>query len=137
MLQFVADMALPIQENFLPHEDGQPLPMGSIAATLAFAARQQTAREDGQPNWRALPDDGSREFPGGKLVNATVTLCTEIKQKLPANGVRWLYLRTVCKRIVDGRMDFEVLVLDEHMGLVAINHQAVVLVPAAAKIRKE
>ncbi|KAL3492746.1 thioesterase-like superfamily-domain-containing protein [Aspergillus germanicus] len=110
MLHFVADMALPIQENFLPHEDGQPLPMGSIAAMLAFAARQQTAREQWQRNWRALPDDGSRE---------------------------WLYLRTGCKRIVDGRMDLKVLVVDERMGLIAISHQTVVLVPAAAKIRKE
>ncbi|KAL3452116.1 thioesterase-like superfamily-domain-containing protein [Aspergillus insuetus] len=125
MLQFVADMALPIQENFLPHEEGQPLPMGSLAATLAFAGRQKTAHEEGQRDWRALPDDGSREFPGAKLVNATVTL-----------WVRWLYLRTCCKRIVDGRMDLEVLVFDEHMGLVAISHQTVVLVPAAAKIRK-
>ncbi|KAL4934761.1 hypothetical protein BDV06DRAFT_235289 [Aspergillus oleicola] len=135
MLQFVVDMTLPIQENFLPHEEWKPLPMGSIAATLEFASRQRKAREEGQPDWRALPNDGSREFLGAKLINATVTLCTEIKQRLPAEGVRWLYLRTVCKRIVDGRMDLEVLVYDERMDLVVVSHQAVVLVPATAKMR--
>ncbi|KAL2853527.1 hypothetical protein BJX68DRAFT_233097 [Aspergillus pseudodeflectus] len=33
-------------------------------------------------------------------------------------------------------MDLEVVVFDERMGLVAISHQTVVLVPAAAMIRK-
>jgi hypothetical protein len=62
MLQFVADMALPIQENFLPHEDGQPLPMGSIAATLTFAARQQTAREEGQATGGLCPTTARGSF---------------------------------------------------------------------------
>ncbi|PYI11157.1 hypothetical protein BO78DRAFT_163449 [Aspergillus sclerotiicarbonarius CBS 121057] len=135
MIQFVVDMTLPIQENFLPHEKGKPLPMGSIAATLEFAARQQKARKEGQSTWRALSDDGSKEF-WAETLNVSLTLSTEIKQKLPPQGVRWLYLRTECKRILNGRMDMEVLVFDERMDLIAISHQVAAIISAKSKIQK-
>ncbi|PLB54132.1 hypothetical protein P170DRAFT_460361 [Aspergillus steynii IBT 23096] len=134
MIQFVMDMALPIQENWFPHEDGKP-PTGSIAGTLQFAAQQQKAREEGREDWRPLSDDGSKMLRA-KMVNVSLTMSTEIKQRLPEEGVRWLYLRTECKRVVDGRMDLEVLMFDERMDLIAIGHQTAVLIPPVSKIQK-
>ncbi|OJI91504.1 hypothetical protein ASPTUDRAFT_38528 [Aspergillus tubingensis CBS 134.48] len=135
MIQFVGDMALPIQENYVPHGEGKPLPMGSIAALLEFAKRQEKARNEGRSDWRVLNDDGARNF-WGKTLNVSLTLSTEIKQRLPAEGVRWLYLRTECKRILNGQMDMEVLILDERMDLIAISQQIAALVPANSKIQK-
>ncbi|GKZ37574.1 hypothetical protein AbraIFM66950_009187 [Aspergillus brasiliensis] len=135
MIQFVADMALPIQENFVPHEEGKPLPMGSMAATLGFAKRQEKARDEGRSDWRVLNDDDTKYF-WGKMLNVSLTLSTEIKRKLPPEGVRWLYLRTMCKEILDGRIDMEVLIFDEKMDLIAISHQIAALIPAKSKIQK-
>ncbi|RAK89610.1 PKS-like enzyme [Aspergillus costaricaensis CBS 115574] len=135
MVQFVGDMPLPIQENYVRHEEGKPFPMGSIAAMLEFAKRQEKARNEGRSDWRVLNDDGTKKF-SGKLLNVSLTLSTEIKQRLPAEGVRWLYLRTECKRILNGQMDMEVLIFDERMDLIAISQQVAALVPANSKIQK-
>ncbi|GJP97113.1 hypothetical protein AnigIFM59636_001740 [Aspergillus niger] len=135
MIQFVGDMALPIQENYMPHEEGEPLPLGSIAATLEFAKRQEKARNESRSDWRVLDDDGSNEFRG-KVLNVSLTLSTDIKQKLPPEGVRWLYLRTECKKIMNGQMDMQVLIFNERMDLIAISRQVAVLVPAKSKIQK-
>lgn len=135
MIPFVVDMTLPIQENFFPHEEGKSLPVGSIAATLGYAARQQKAREEGRSDWRVLEDDGSKKF-GAKILHVSLTISTEIKQRLPAEGVRWLYLRSECKRVLNGRMDLEVLVFDERMDLIAISHQTAVLIEGTSKMQK-
>lgn len=135
MIPFVVDMTIPIQENFFPREKGKPLPVGSIAATLGYAARQQKAREEGRSDWRVIDDDGSKKF-GARILHVSLTISTEIKQGLPAEGVRWLYLRSECKRILNGRMDLEVLVFDERMDLIAIGHQTAVLIEGASKIQK-
>ncbi|KAJ1714953.1 PKS-like enzyme [Aspergillus flavus] len=118
MIQFIVEMPLPVQENLFPPIDDKPS-TGSIAATLEFAEQQQRAREEGREDWRALEEDGSKTLKA-RMVNVSLTLSTEIKQRLPSEGVRWLYLRNECKRILNGRMDMEVLLFDEKMDLIAI-----------------
>ncbi|KAK1149443.1 hypothetical protein N8T08_006666 [Aspergillus melleus] len=134
MIPFVVDLALPIQENLFPPIDGKPS-TGSIAATLEFAEQQRKAREEGREDWRALEEDGSKVLKA-RMVNVSLALSVEIKQRLPAEGVRWLYLRNECKRILNGRMDMEVLLFDEKMHLIAISHQTAVLIPPARKMQK-
>lgn len=102
MIPFVVDMTIPIQENSFPREKGKPLPVGGIAATLEYAARQQKAREEGRSDWRVIDDDGSKTF-GARILHVSLKISTEIKQRLTAEGVRWFYLRSECKRIVNGR----------------------------------
>ncbi|KAF2794882.1 hypothetical protein K505DRAFT_407292 [Melanomma pulvis-pyrius CBS 109.77] len=140
LIQFAADLNLPIQENFVQPHLGM-IPVGSIAATLNFAATQEKARKAGTLNWRELPDDGSLPEDGSKffkhsLVHATLTMSTEIKKRLPDGGVRWLYLRTEAKSIQNGRMDLQVLLLDEGMDLVAISHQVAQIVRGIDKSSK-
>jgi len=117
------------------------IPVGSVAATLNFAAKREKARKAGVSNWRELPDDGSRQEDGSKifkhsLVHAALSMSTEVKERLPEEGVRWLYLRTEAKRIQDGRMDLQVLLLDEGMELIAISHQVAQIVKAIDKSSK-
>ena len=45
----------------------------------------------------------------------------EIKKLLPAEGVRWLFVRARAEQIRKGRMDVEVVILDEGMDLVALS----------------
>jgi hypothetical protein len=102
--------------------------LGSLVATLAFSARQEQARRNGDSNWRELADDGylPEVGPGlfkNAMINVTLSMTTEIKKRLPEDGVEWLYMRTEAKRLEGSRMDLEVLLLDESMDLVAISHQ--------------
>lgn len=70
------------------------------------------------------------------MVNVSSTLSVEIKQRLPVEGVRWLYLRNECKRILNGLMDMGVLLFDENLDLIVISHQTAVLIPPAGKMEK-
>lgn len=135
MIHFVMDSTLPIQENLFPHEADKPLPMGSIAATLGFAATQKAARDEGTKDWRPLDLDGSKKMML-QTVHVTLSMSTEIKKNLPAEGVRWLYMRTEAKSIVDGRMDLQILMFDETMDLVAVTAQVAHIIPAAQKKQK-
>lgn len=90
LVQFAADMNLPIQENFV-QAHLRLVPVGSIAATLIFAAAQGKAGNAGIKNWRELPDDGSlpqdvSKFFKRSLIHATLTMSTEIKKRLPDEG---------------------------------------------------
>ncbi|KAE8141710.1 thioesterase-like superfamily-domain-containing protein [Aspergillus pseudotamarii] len=133
MIQFAIDMSLPVQENFFPRT--KRLPTGSVAATLEFAEAQRQARIQGKPNWRELELDGSTE-PNTETVNVALSMSTEVKKNLPPGGVRWLYLRSEVKRIIDGRMDMEILLCDETMELIAISQHAAQIIPSAQKWEK-
>lgn len=132
-------MDLPIQENLVPPHDGEK-PVGSIAATLAFVATQEGARNVGRPNWRDLPDDGSQPRMGPNSLGVAwfmlLLVCPPRLRKLPGNGVRWLYLRTEAKRIQGGRVDFEVLVFDERMDLVAVSSQVAQIIRGVDKTQR-
>ncbi|GMF74774.1 unnamed protein product [Aspergillus oryzae] len=108
---------------------------GSVAATLKFAAAQRDSRIQGRPNWRELELDGSKE-PITQTVHVTLSMSTEVKRNLPRKGVRWLYLRSEVKRIVDGRMDMEILLCDETMELIAVSQHAAHIIPSAQKLEK-
>jgi hypothetical protein len=104
---------------------------------LRYALAQKKARDQGKNNWRELPDDGSREAPGASMIHVSISMSVEIKKRLPLDGVRWLYLRTEAKSIKNGRLDFQVLVLDESMDLVAISHQVAQLASGLDKSERK
>ena len=53
----------------------------------------------------------------------TLSMTLNIKKVLPREGVKWLFLRARLKTVENGRLDAEVLVLDEKLELVAISLQ--------------
>ena len=60
----------------------------------------------------------------------------EMKKVLPPGGVPWLFLRAQIKKILNGRLDAEILVLDEKLELVAVSHQINRIVPGLGFTRK-
>jgi len=52
----------------------------------------------------------------------TVLLNLDIKKQLPKGGVEWLFVRVATKQIKNGRMDLEIIILDEGAEVVAISH---------------
>ncbi|KAF3481778.1 uncharacterized protein GIQ15_04537 [Arthroderma uncinatum] len=66
--------------------------------------------------------------PKGKFWYPTILLNLDIKKKLPAEGVEWMYSRVQTKRLQNGRMDLDVIIMDEKGELVALsNHVALVI----------
>lgn len=58
----------------------------------------------------------------------TVLLNIDFKKALPDEGVEWLFLRVRAKRIQNGRMDYEIVVLDEARDVIAVsNHINLIL----------
>lgn len=89
------------------------LPASSTPATnnLEKAADGGWKKETEKPNW----------YP-------TVLLNLDVKKALPEEGVEWLFVRVRAKKIENGRMDLEVVVLDEGGALVAVsNHVCLIL----------
>ncbi|KAF1967606.1 hypothetical protein BU23DRAFT_583772 [Bimuria novae-zelandiae CBS 107.79] len=141
LIQFAIDLTLPVQEN-LRSAEAASAPIGSLAATLAFAAKQKQLYDDGHNDWRQLQNDGLLPHLDGDLwrtsmINATLGMSVEIKKKLPEAGVRWLYLRGEITKVESSRFDLEMLFLDKSRDLVAIGHQVAWIVADVQKQRRD
>ena len=64
----------------------------------------------------------------GLMWYPTLLLNLDMKKVLPPEGVEWLFVRVRAKQIRDGRMDLEVVVLDEEEDLVAISNHVSLIV---------
>ena len=58
----------------------------------------------------------------------TVLLNMDFKKPLPEEGVEWLFVRVETKRIRNGRMDLEVVILDESGDIVALSQHVALAV---------
>ena len=67
----------------------------------------------------------------------TLTMSLEIKKLLPPGGVRWLLVRAQVKEVKDGRMDAEVMIFDQGMGLVALSHQTCSVVENSKALKQK
>lgn len=74
---------------------------------------------------------GAVEKASAKFWYPTVLLNVDIKKKLPPGGVEWLYSRVQNKRLKDGRLDIDIVILDEEGDLVAISNQVALVVSAS------
>ncbi|KAI4198592.1 MAG: hypothetical protein LQ350_005183 [Teloschistes chrysophthalmus] len=66
----------------------------------------------------------------------TVLLNLDVKKALPEEGVDWLFVRVRAKKIQNGRMDLEVVVLDEGGGLVAISNHVCLILDAERNMKR-
>lgn len=60
----------------------------------------------------------------------TVLLNLEIKKSLSKKGVEWLFARVITKSIKNGRMDLEIVILDEGGEIVALSNHVALAVAA-------
>ena len=58
----------------------------------------------------------------------TVALNLEAKKALPPTGVEWLRMRVAAKQIKNGRLDLEVIIMDENGELVALSQHVNMIV---------
>ncbi|KAK2831938.1 hypothetical protein FQN49_007017 [Arthroderma sp. PD_2] len=70
----------------------------------------------------------------GKFWYPTILLNMDIKKKLPAEGVEWLYLRVHTKKLHNGRMDLDVVIMDEKGEVVALSNQVALALSASRNL---
>ncbi|KAI9654964.1 MAG: hypothetical protein M1821_005717 [Bathelium mastoideum] len=109
---FVTDISFPILDNFFPGNC-----TGSHANTVSVALQQKHDRENGTVRYI---ESGSYESQGMVISLATNI---EIKKRLPAEGVKWLFMRAQAKEIKHGRQSMEIILLDAEGDLVALSSQ--------------
>lgn len=63
-----------------------------------------------------------------KLWLPTLVLNLEFKKLLPPEGVEWLFVRCHAKQIKNGRMDMEIVILDEGGDIVALSSHVALIV---------
>lgn len=66
----------------------------------------------------------------------TVLLNLEVKKTLPPEGAEWLYSRVTARQIRNGRMDLQIVVLDEEGELVALSNHVALIVPAQRNMKR-
>lgn len=66
----------------------------------------------------------------------TLLLNLDVVKALPPEGVDYLFVRAQTKRVLNGRLDIEVTILDEHGDLVALSHHVTLVVDASRNLAK-
>ncbi|KAL8954141.1 MAG: hypothetical protein Q9222_000024 [Ikaeria aurantiellina] len=66
----------------------------------------------------------------------TQSMSMEMKKVLPPEGVKWLFLRARIKKIQKGRLDAEIVILDEGLELVAVSQQVTLIITGLGFTKK-
>ncbi|KAF4908973.1 hypothetical protein CGCF415_v006216 [Colletotrichum fructicola] len=79
--------------------------------------------------WRPRRGEEQTPFRSDEMFwYPTLSLNLDVKRSLPENGVEWLFIRCLAKVIQNGRLDLEVIILDQDQNVVALsNHVNMVL----------
>lgn len=67
-------------------------------------------------------ENGKDKPKPAKFWYPTLLLNLDVKKALPEEGVEWLFVRVDSKQIRNGRMDLEIVIMDEEGEIVALSH---------------
>ena len=124
-LGFVADLFPQIVENCYT--------AGEVETGLAGGE----AQSQGSGDQRSLAEMSEAEKSGvAKFWYPTLLLNLDVKKALPAEGVKFLFVRARAKQIRNGRMDLEVTILDEGGELVALSNHVVLVMDSARNLKR-
>jgi acyl-CoA thioesterase FadM len=74
--------------------------------------------------------EANKNHSPAKYWYPTLLLNLDIKKPLPEEGVEWLFVRVESKVIKNGRMDLEVVIMDENGEVVALSQHVAFAVSA-------
>lgn len=78
----------------------------------------------------AVSTGGSAKRQPARYWYPTLLLNLDIKKSLGSEGVEWLFARVRAKQIRNGRMDLEVVILDNAGEIVALSHHVCLILGA-------
>lgn len=79
---------------------------------------------------------GSKNTAVARFWYPTVLLNIDFKKPLPEEGVDWLFVRAAAKQIKKGRMDIDIVILDEGGEIVALSQHVALAVPTERNVAK-
>ena len=99
----------------------------------AEKATENSSRSDGNNQKERVrlanpPDTILKTAYWSRFWYPTVVLSLDIKKRLPDEGVEWLFSRIEAKQIRNGRMDYQISILDEGGDLVALSNHVLLVV---------
>ena len=115
-LGFAIDICFPMLDNFFPEKS-----IGHHAAVVAAGLKQKKDRENGTLGGEAI--DESSGFYDTPATYMSLNVTVEMHKRLPVGGVDWLFLRGRARHAKNGRLNLEVILLDETGDLVALSNQ--------------
>ncbi|KAL1953005.1 hypothetical protein VTO42DRAFT_3776 [Malbranchea cinnamomea] len=124
-LGFLIDMFPMILETFDERPWDKPDDASSGSTASAATAAQQAEKKKKEA---MTPEQKAASVL--KFWYPTVLLNVEFKKKLPPGGSEWLYSRVITKALKNGRMDLDIVVLDEHGDVVALSNHVALIVSA-------
>ena len=102
MLPIGCDMYVPALENFYEESDRNIQNFGKQSQQWAKTGMPEKTEWD-LPRWYT-----------------TVNMTVDVKRKLPQEGVKWLFTRMKTNEAVDGRLDVQGHIWDDHGRLIAL-----------------
>lgn len=87
-------------------------------------------RDQANPYDISTPPDLTTKKPA-RFWYPTLLLNLDIKKALPEEGVEWLFVRVRTKQIKNGRMDLEVIIMDESGDIVALSHHVTLILDSS------
>ncbi|KAG8158257.1 hypothetical protein KVR01_012018 [Diaporthe batatas] len=87
--------------------------------------------------WRPGPDEEQTPFRTDETFwYPTLSLNLDVKRSLPEQGAEWLFVRCSAKVIQNGRLDLEVIILDQQQNVVALSNHVNMIVSAERSMKK-
>lgn len=66
----------------------------------------------------------------------TLALNLDVKRPLPEEGAKWIFARIQSKMIHNGRMDLEVVIMNEQMEIIALSHHVAMILNVSRNLAK-
>lgn len=87
--------------------------------------------------WRPKRDEEQTPFRSDEMFwYPTLALNLDVKKALPEEGVEWLFIRSMAKVIQNGRLDLEVIVLDQSGDVVALSNHVNMILSAERNLKE-
>jgi Thioesterase-like superfamily len=123
-------------DQWICFRDGSTFTTDSLGYVAdMFPQVVESYRDEDDPYTVKKPNDSAKKKPiGARFWYPTVVLNLDIKKALPKEGVKWLFCRIRSKQIRKGRLDIEVIIMDEAGELVALSHHVTLVLSAARNL---
>jgi len=79
---------------------------------------------------------GKSKPPAAMYWSPTLLLNLDVKKALPKEGVEFLFIRAQTKKIQNGRIDLEIIIMDEEGDVVALSHHVTLVLGTERNLAK-
>ncbi|KAF3014755.1 hypothetical protein E8E14_009996 [Neopestalotiopsis sp. 37M] len=125
---------LALMADTLPSMSDTLLRNGGLYDAHAFYKKAERWSKE-KPGVPAQITNSIAEAMKASTHNATISMDVEFKRRIPKEGLRFVFVRTATKMLQDGRMDIDVTICDEEMGLVCHSRHLDLVLEAQRKFR--